>query len=128
MEQKTSKLDGISFATNGAKTETRFRELVTKYLGDQDDIQKNLEGNVTVQIYKKDIGKSEPKLCVNIFDNYAGWFFASYPTELSEDDIKDERHRGVKCSLRTTNFPEITDTLDSRDLDTLEKFLTDNMV
>ena len=122
-----SKLTNLSFSKHGAETEQRFKALVDKYLGDKSNIQRDLDDGAVILIYKKTTNCGGLKYGINIYDDRIGYCFTLRSAELAEEYIRDEKRHGVKIALRTTSFPEVISALDSRDLDTLEKFLADHL-
>lgn len=114
----------ISFISSGADAEQRFASLVDKFLGDQEHISKTLDDGTQVFIRKQNLGERGAARYININDGVVGWRFVLYPVA---NPYQDKDMAGLKVSTINLNLGESTFTLDSRDLDTLEKFLADNM-
>ena len=119
-----SKITDISFISSGADAEQRFASIVDKFLGDQEHISKTLDDGTQVFIRKQNLGERGAARCININDGVVGWRFVLYPVA---NPYQDKDMAGLKVSTIDLNLGESTFTLDSRDLDTLEKFLADNM-
>lgn len=119
-----SKLTDLSFISNGADAEQRFAKMVDGYLGSQDNVSKTLEDGTQIFIRKQNLGDRGVARYVNINDGVVGWHFTLYPIA---NPYQDKDLAGLKVSTIDLNLGESTFTLDSRDLDTLEKFLGENM-
>ena len=119
-----SKITDLSFISNGADAEQRFAKMVDSYLGGEESVNKTLEDGTQISIRKQNLGDRGAARYVNINDGVAGWQFALYPIA---NPYQDKELAGLKVSTIDLNLGESTFTLDSRDLDTLEKFLTENM-
>lgn len=119
-----SKITDLSFISNGADAEQRFAKMVDGYLGGQESVNKALEDGTQISIRKQNLGDRGAARYVNINDGVVGWQFALYPIT---NPYQDKELAGLKVSSIDPNLGESTFTLDSRDLDTLEKFLAENM-
>ena len=119
-----SKITDLSFTSNGADAEQRFAKMVDGYLGGQKSVHKTLEDGTQISIRKQNLDDRGAARFINIYDNAVGWEFVLYPIANIDPDTK---LAGLKCSRRMVNLPEFTGSLDSRDLDTLENFLAENM-
>lgn len=98
--------------------------MVDGYLGGQDNTSKTLEDGMQIFIRKQNLGDRGNARYININDGVVGWRFALYPIA---NPYQDKDLAGLKVSTIGLNLGESTFTLDSRDLDTLEKFLAENM-
>ena len=119
-----SKLTGLSFIEKAAGAEQKFQEMVDKYLAGQESVNKTLDDGTQIFIRKQNLGDRGIARFVNIYDDAIGWEFVLYPVANIDPDTK---LAGLKCSMRTLNLPESTGSLDSGDLETLERFLAENM-
>ena len=119
-----SKITDLSFSANGAQAEQRFAKIVDNFLGDQEHINKTLEDGTLIFIRKQNLGDIGASRYIDINDGVVGWKFALYPVA---NPYQDKDLAGLKVSTIDLNLGESTFALDSRDLDSLEKFLTENM-
>ena len=119
-----SKITGLSFISSSADAEQRFAKMVDGYLSGQESINKALADGTQISIRKQNLGDRGAARYVNINDGFAGWRFALYPIA---NPYQDKELVGLKVSTIDLNLGESTFTLDSRDLDNLEKFLAENM-